>query len=45
MTYIWFLDAGRQILADLLLYADKDPKDFLIGKNLYFFFLFLRIIF
>ncbi|KAF5300304.1 hypothetical protein FQA39_LY11161 [Lamprigera yunnana] len=30
-TYIWFVDAGRQILADLLLYADKDPKDFLIG--------------
>lgn len=36
MTYIWFVDAGRQILADLLLYADKDPKDFLIGKNLFF---------
>lgn len=32
MTYIWFADAGRQILADLLLHADKDPKDFLIGK-------------
>ncbi|XP_057671515.1 mitoguardin [Diorhabda carinulata] len=31
MTYNWFTDAGRQILADLLLYADKDPKDFLIG--------------
>ncbi|CAG9831396.1 unnamed protein product [Diabrotica balteata] len=31
MTYNWFVDAGRQILADLLLYADKDPKDFLIG--------------
>ncbi|KAL3274460.1 hypothetical protein HHI36_015847 [Cryptolaemus montrouzieri] len=30
-NYIWFVDAGRQILADLLLYADKDPKDFLIG--------------
>ncbi|KAF5285732.1 hypothetical protein FQR65_LT02260 [Abscondita terminalis] len=30
-TYTWFVDAGRQILADLLLYADKDPKDFLIG--------------
>lgn len=30
-NYIWFSDAGRQILADLLLYADKDPKDFLIG--------------
>ncbi|XP_065163506.1 mitoguardin isoform X2 [Atheta coriaria] len=30
-NYNWFVDAGRQILADLLLYADKDPKDFLIG--------------
>lgn len=30
-NYLWFADAGRQILADLLLYADKDPKDFLIG--------------
>lgn len=30
-NYAWFADAGRQILADLLLYADKDPKDFLIG--------------
>lgn len=30
-NYIWFADAGRQILADLLLYADRDPKDFLIG--------------
>ncbi|CAG9864491.1 unnamed protein product [Phyllotreta striolata] len=30
-TYRWFVDAGRQILADLLLYADKDPKEFLIG--------------
>lgn len=29
--YTWFADAGRQILADLLLYADKDPKDFIIG--------------
>lgn len=29
--YLWFVDAGRQMLADLLLYADKDPKDFLIG--------------
>lgn len=32
-NYIWFVDAGRQILADLLLYADKDPKDFLIGNR------------
>lgn len=31
VTYRWFVDAGRQILADLLLYADRDPKDFLIG--------------
>ncbi|CAH1105664.1 unnamed protein product [Psylliodes chrysocephalus] len=31
MTYVWFVDAGRQVLADLLLYADKDPKEFLIG--------------
>ncbi|KAJ8971802.1 hypothetical protein NQ317_011718 [Molorchus minor] len=31
VNYLWFIDAGRQILADLLLYADKDPKDFLIG--------------
>lgn len=30
-NYLWFADAGRQILADLLLYADRDPKDFLIG--------------
>ncbi|CAH0556537.1 unnamed protein product [Brassicogethes aeneus] len=31
VNYVWFADAGRQILADLLLYADKDPKDFLMG--------------
>lgn len=31
LTYNWFADAGRQLLADMLLYADKDPKDFLIG--------------
>lgn len=30
-NYVWFADAGRQILADMMLYADKDPKDFLIG--------------
>ncbi|XP_014256635.1 mitoguardin isoform X2 [Cimex lectularius] len=30
-TWKWFADSGRQILADLLLYADKDPKDFLIA--------------
>lgn len=29
--YGWFVDAGRQMLADLMLYAEKDPKDFLIG--------------
>lgn len=28
---IWCADMGRQILSDLLLYGDKDPKDFLIG--------------
>lgn len=38
MTYVWFVDAGRQVLADLLLYADKDPKEFLIG--MYFFYIF-----
>lgn len=31
INYAWFADAGRQMLADLLLYADKDPKDFIIG--------------
>lgn len=31
LNYAWFADAGRQMLADLLLYADKDPKDFIIG--------------
>ncbi|KAB0797467.1 hypothetical protein PPYR_08460 [Photinus pyralis] len=30
-VYLWFVNSGRQILADLLLYADKDPKDFLMG--------------
>ncbi|GLH10188.1 Mitoguardin [Gryllus bimaculatus] len=30
-TWQWFADTGRQILTDLLLYADKDPKDFLIA--------------
>lgn len=30
-TWVWFADAGRQVLTDLLLYADKDPKDFLIA--------------
>lgn len=27
----WVADTGRQILTDLLLLSDKDPKDFLIG--------------
>ncbi|XP_044759269.1 mitoguardin [Coccinella septempunctata] len=30
-NYIWFVDAGRQILVDMLLYGDRDPKEFLIG--------------
>lgn len=30
-NYVWFVDAGRQILVDMLLYGDKDPKEFLIG--------------
>ncbi|XP_018898192.2 mitoguardin [Bemisia tabaci] len=30
-NYTWVADAGRQILTDLLLYADKDPKDFLVA--------------
>lgn len=30
-NYLWFVDAGRQILVDMLLYGDKDPKQFLIG--------------
>ncbi|KAL0273670.1 UNVERIFIED_CONTAM: hypothetical protein PYX00_006295 [Menopon gallinae] len=27
----WFADSGRQVLTNLLLYADKDPKEFLIA--------------
>ncbi|XP_028166769.1 mitoguardin [Ostrinia nubilalis] len=27
----WFVDAGRQVLTDLLLYADKEPKEFLVA--------------
>lgn len=27
----WLADAGRQTLADLLLYADRDPKEFLVA--------------
>lgn len=30
-TWTWFADSGRQVLTDLLLYAEKDPKDFLIA--------------
>ncbi|XP_046398106.1 mitoguardin, partial [Ischnura elegans] len=30
-TWVWFADTGQQILTDLLLFADKDPKDFLIA--------------
>ncbi|CAH2240606.1 jg21079 [Pararge aegeria aegeria] len=27
----WFMDAGRQVLTDLLLFADKEPKEFLVA--------------
>lgn len=27
----WVADTGRQILTDILLLGDKDPKDFLVG--------------
>lgn len=30
-TWIWFADTGRQMLADLIIYAEKDPKDFFIA--------------
>ncbi|KAJ1519846.1 hypothetical protein ONE63_004090 [Megalurothrips usitatus] len=30
-TWQWCADAGRQVLVDLLLFADKDPKDFLVA--------------
>lgn len=30
-TWQWFADSGRQVLTDLLLYADKDPKEFIIA--------------
>ncbi|KAJ9574967.1 hypothetical protein L9F63_007857, partial [Diploptera punctata] len=30
-TWLWFADNGRQMLVDLILYAEKDPKDFLIA--------------
>ncbi|KAK6632485.1 hypothetical protein RUM44_007527 [Polyplax serrata] len=29
--WLWFADSGRQVLVDLILYADKDPKEFLIA--------------
>lgn len=30
-TRQWIADMGRQILTDILLLGDKDPKDFLVG--------------
>ncbi|GBP31191.1 Mitoguardin [Eumeta japonica] len=30
-VWAWFVDAGRQVLTDLLLYADKEPKEFLVA--------------
>ncbi|XP_063529415.1 mitoguardin [Cydia strobilella] len=30
-NWAWFVDAGRQVLTDLLLYADKEPKEFLVA--------------
>ncbi|XP_041988936.1 mitoguardin isoform X1 [Aricia agestis] len=27
----WFVDSGRQVLTDLLLFADKEPKEFLVA--------------
>lgn len=30
-TSQWVADTGRQVLTDLLLLSDKDPKDFLVG--------------
>lgn len=27
----WLVDTGRQVLADLMIFADKDPRDFLIA--------------
>lgn len=29
--WAWFVDAGRQVLTDLLLFADKEPKEFLVA--------------
>ncbi|XP_022127980.1 mitoguardin [Pieris rapae] len=30
-SWAWFVDAGRQVLTDLLLFADKEPKEFLVA--------------
>ncbi|CAH2067180.1 unnamed protein product, partial [Iphiclides podalirius] len=30
-AWAWFVDAGRQVLTDLLLFADKEPKEFLVA--------------
>ncbi|CAG4998113.1 unnamed protein product [Parnassius apollo] len=30
-NWAWFVDAGRQVLTDLLLFADKEPKEFLVA--------------
>ncbi|KAJ0182015.1 hypothetical protein K1T71_002737 [Dendrolimus kikuchii] len=30
-AWAWYVDAGRQVLTDLLLFADKEPKEFLIA--------------
>ncbi|XP_039280002.1 mitoguardin [Nilaparvata lugens] len=30
-SWNWFADSGRQVLTDLMIFADKDPKDFLIA--------------
>ncbi|XP_018332761.1 mitoguardin [Agrilus planipennis] len=38
-TYLWFADTGRQILAELLMFADKDPKEFIIGYEKMLIFL------
>lgn len=37
-TRQWIADMGRQILTDILLLGDKDPKDFLIGYEDMLFF-------
>ncbi|XP_049880576.1 mitoguardin isoform X1 [Pectinophora gossypiella] len=30
-VWAWFVDAGREVLTDLLLFADKEPKEFLVA--------------